>query len=124
MPNPHPLETSIVELLKAGGASQRAIEQLTPAAGKLTRGHLIELWMRNDEHAKKGLGIADTRNLPKAPQLTTGDITSILTAFENMYASSAGLARVQGFFCGISCCTCTPCCCCAVAVVKPVVRVS
>jgi len=124
MPNPQPLELSIVELLKAGGASQRAIQQLTPAASKLTRGHLIELWMRNDEHTKKALGIADTRQLAKAPQLTTADINSIMVAFENAYASSAGLAAAQGFFCSWSCCCCTPCCCCAVAVVKPVVRVT
>jgi hypothetical protein len=124
MPNPHTVETSIVDLLKAGGASQMAIQQLTPAASKLTKSHLLELWLRQDQHSKKSLNIPATAQLTSAGQLTTKDINSILIAFENAYASSAGLAAAQGFFCNWSCCCCTPCCCCAVAVVKPVARVS
>jgi hypothetical protein len=124
MPNPHALETSIVDLLKDGGASQQAIQQLTPAASRLTKGHLLELWLRQDEHSKGRLNIAQGA-LPSAGQLTTQDINSILAAFENAYNSGpVGLARPQGFLCSWSCCCCTPCCCCAVAVVKPVVRVT
>jgi hypothetical protein len=124
MPNPHPVETSIVDLLKDGGASQQAIQQLTPAASKLTKRHLLHLWLRQDEHSKKDMNIPPTASLAGEQQLTTKDITSILVAFENAYASSAGLAQAQGFFCNWSCCCCTPCCCCAAAVIKPVVRVS
>jgi hypothetical protein len=125
MPNPHALETSIVDLLKAGGASQQAIQQLTPGASKLTKGNLLDLWLSQDQHSKKHLNTAPGAPISSAGQLTTQDINSILGAFENAYNSGpVGLARPQGFICGWTCCCCTPCCCCAVAVVEPVARVS
>jgi hypothetical protein len=120
--SPHPHNTSIVDLLKAGGASAAAIQQLTPAASKLTKGHLIHLWLNKDTDAQSGIGVHGTGHLPPPGQLSTADTNSIMRAFANAYNSSAGLAPPQGFFCSWSCCCCTPCCCCAVAVAQPVKR--
>ena len=128
MANPHAPSTSIVDLLKAGGASQAAINQLTPAAKALTKGHLVALWL-SQEHpdTQRTLGApGGTGNLPKAPGLTTADLMSITRAYENAFNSQGtGLGAPQGFLCGWSCCCCTPCCsCCAVAVLEPSVQIT
>jgi len=112
---PHAGNTSIVDLLKSGGASQAAIAQLTTAASQLTKHHLVALWLSNDPDSQRKLH--GTGDLPSAPQLATTDINSILLAFANAYNSQP--APGSGFFCSWSCCCCTPCCCCAVAVTKP-----
>jgi hypothetical protein len=114
------MSTSIADLLKAGGASDAAIKQLTPAAKQLTKAHLMHLWLSGEhEDVKKGLGSVGA-NLPKA-QLNTADLLSIAKAYENAFNShGTALASPQGFLCGWSCCCCTPCCsCCAVAVLDP-----
>jgi hypothetical protein len=122
MPNPHSLDTSIQDLLKAGGASEAAVQHLTPKASQLNKEQLLDLWLRQDRHSQGKLGQA-AGQLKKAPDLSTEDVNSILVAFENAYNSSAGVGAAvgapQGFFCNWSCCCCTPCCCCAVAVAEP-----
>lgn len=125
MGKPQHVDTSIVDLLKAGGASAQLIQQLTPTAAKLTKSHLLELWLRNDSTSQASLATHGTGNLKKAPPLTGADVTSIMNAFQEAYNSTpTGQAGPAGFFCGWSCCCCTPCCCCAVAVAKPIASVS
>lgn len=120
MGNPHNLDVGLPQLLAAGGASQQAISNLTPAAAQATKGTLLDLWLRNDPEAHGQLG--GHGHLPDSSALTQQDINSILIAFENAYASSAGVGAAtapSGFFCGWSCCCTTPCCCCAAAVAEP-----
>jgi len=81
----------------------------------------LHLWLRNDPEAHGHFGHS-ADDLPDSSALTQQDINSILVAFENAYASSAGVGAAtapSGFFCGWSCCCCTPCCCCAAAVAEP-----
>jgi hypothetical protein len=116
---PRPNSTSIVELLRAGNASEAVISQLTPAARNLTRGDLVALWLADDQETQGSLGVHGTGNLHR-PQLQSEDVTSILSAFDNTaHAGHGQNPNPHGFFCPWECCCCTPCCCCVVAVVSP-----
>jgi hypothetical protein len=121
MPPAHHINTPLPELLQAGGASQQAIDQLTPSARQATKGTLMHLWLRNDNEAHGHFGRA-ADNLSDSSRLNQQDINTILMAFENAYSSSAGIGRAMapnGFFCNWSCCCTTPCCCCAAATAEP-----
>jgi hypothetical protein len=125
---PKPVDTSIEDLLRSGGTPEDAIEQLTPKARNLTKGHLVALWLDHDDDVKRA-GVGKGRL--KSPQLSTEDINSILTAFKagegrgrpearSYYADRYAVIGIsplspEAWFDNWSCCCCTPCCCCAAA---------
>ena len=69
MPNAHPLNTPLPQLLQAGGASQQAINYLTPTARQATRGTLLHLWLRGEAQAHGQFG-QEADNMPDSSHLT------------------------------------------------------